>query len=122
MKLSFNSKKNISGFKPDVHWKIILTSTFMLFLVAVAYGVYLYAFAQKQINAVSTTRVSTTTPSQLSNLASPEKIQEYFKVYRDREAKYTVIISNLTAGNKPVATTTLATTSSSTVVATSTDQ
>lgn len=121
MKLGFNSKKNISGFKPDVHWKIILTSTFLLLLMAVGYGVYLYAFAKKQINAVSTTEVSAT-PSQLSNLASPEKIQEYFQVYRDREAKYTAIISNLTLGNKPVATTTLATTSSSTVVATSTDQ
>lgn len=121
MKLNLNPKKNISGFKPDVHWKIILTTSFLLLLLAVAYSMYLYTFAQKQINAVTTTEV-TATSSQLSNLASPEKIQEYFQVYRDRETKYVEIISTLTAGNKPVATTTLATTSSSTIVATTTNQ
>lgn len=121
MKVNMSFKKNISGFKPNEHWKIILTTSFFLLLGAIAYNIYLYTFAQTQINAAAVQEVNST-PSELNSIASPEKVQEYFKVYQDRELTYTEIIKRLMAGNKPVATTTIATTSSSTVVATSTNQ
>lgn len=121
MKIKFSFKKNISGFKPNEHWKIMLVSSFLLFIAAIAYSVYLYAFAKNQINTV-TTQEATSTPSELSTLASPEKIQEYFNVYKEREGKYTEIIKSLTLGNKPVATTTISASSSSAAIATSTNQ
>lgn len=117
MKLNFSFKKNISGFKPGVHWNIILITTFILFVGAIVYSVYLYTYAQKQINLVSTGEVASV-PTNLTTLSSPEILEEYFKVYKDRGLRYSELILTLMSSNKPVAATSTATTS----VATSTNQ
>lgn len=121
MKLNLSFKKNITGFKPELHWKLILGAAFILFIAALGYNMYLYTFAQKQINLVSE-EGSTTTPANLTTLSSPEKFQEYFKVYKEREVKYSEIITFLMSSNKPVVPAIVATTSTSTVVASSTNQ
>lgn len=121
MKINLSFKKNISGFKPNEHWKIILVVSFVLFISAIAYNVYLYTFAGRQVNTVLSA-ASTTVPTELTALASSEKIQEYFSVYKQRQQAYAETIKSLTSGNKPVVASSSATTSTSTVVATTTNQ
>ncbi|MES2622802.1 MAG: hypothetical protein V4576_00150 [Patescibacteria group bacterium] len=121
MKHTFTLKKNITGFKPELHWQIILVTSFVLFLCAIAYNGYLYVYAKKQVD-LADNAVSATTPVKLSSFASPEQIQDSFKVYEDRGAKYTEIMNGLSRANVVQAAAVVATTSTSTVIATTTNQ
>jgi hypothetical protein len=118
MKHPLNLKKNMTGFHPEYQWKMILAGMFLLVLAAVAYGGYLYVFAKQQIDSADAFVPASTTPA-AEMLASPEKIQESFKVYKDRESVYGAIMNDLTKKNAAPAETAAST---STVIATSTDQ
>lgn len=122
MKLKSSSKKNtISGFKPETHWKHILVITFVLLLGAIGYNIYLYVFAQTQIRNAGAGVISATS-SNTDTTLSPENIQTYFQVYKDRQEKYAMLLKSLMVVNESIITTILATTSTSTVVATSSNQ
>jgi hypothetical protein len=132
-------QKRISGFKPELHWKIILVSTFVLVVVSCAYASYLYMYAQKQVSMdVSSDTVTGTTiitddtavgTSSNVSFTSAEQMNELFVTYRNRNTVYQNIIQTL-ASKKTievvVSTTTASTTTgaaiSTTTIATSSKQ
>ncbi len=89
-----------------------------MLLLSVAYGVYLYTFAKKQVETIASTDTSVAS-AKLTAYASPEKIQEYFQIYKDRQGRYTEVINGLIVGNVVEV---KASTSSVPVVATTTNQ
>jgi hypothetical protein len=129
-------QKKISGFKPELHWKMILVLTFLLLIGASVYATYLYLYAQKQVHmdpgsqaaseevALPTDGSATTTAttSDVKSFTSSEQMDELFAVYRNRGVVYQNIMQTLVSKKSVEATvgTTTASTSVSTTTATTT--
>lgn len=125
MKLN-NSKKPKKKFDPIKHWYMILITFFILAAFVVLYSIYSFFYIKKQIvhieegaknniqNSTSTEAVEKTIDSKnfLNNINTLNKTLEY---YEKRELEYNRLLK--TAVPAP----TIATTTSSTTVATSTE-
>ena len=122
MKNKLTFKKNISGFKPEVHWKLILIGSFMLFIISVSYNSYLYLYAKKQVSGEVLVPVSVLS-EKINTFATPEQIEESFQIYKKRQIAYEERLAELGRSNNIIESTTTTTTqASTTIVATSSKQ
>lgn len=99
-------KKNISGFKPEIHWKLIISGMFFLLCVGVIYDVYIYMYAEQQI------RLTDTNMSKIDKATSTGRVsvEDTFEVYKERKIVYDGIIEALSA-NKTITIKNIATSS-----------
>lgn len=111
-------KKKILGFKPALHWKMILFFGLFLMVCAGVYATYLYFYAKKQIEvdifAISQSTQAATTSPELKSLTSTEQMNVLFGVYENRDKSYQGILQKLISGkvaSKVVSTSTASTTS-----------
>lgn len=119
MKYDISIKKNILGFKPELHWKIIVISSIVLSLVAVIFDTYLYSYAKDQISKekIATTSSSTVDNENIDKLksyTSSSKMEELFDLYEKRNIKYNSIINSMNSTDLKNINTVGTTTSSST--------
>lgn len=99
-------KKNILGFKPEIHWKLILSSMFFLLCLGLIYDVYIYMYAEQQI------RLTDTNMSKIDKATSTARVsmEDTFEIYKARKIVYDGIIEAL-ATNRTITIKNIATSS-----------
>lgn len=112
-----NLKKTLFGFKPELHWELIVGGTFILILVMAAYSVYLFMYAKQQLSMEVVIPVQPVASTETAKIfTSSEQMQVLFDVYKNRQTTYDTLLSGLFASAKK------ATTTSSSSIATSSKQ
>ena len=112
-------QKYITGFKPETHWKIIMTVTFFLLCTGIIYDVYVYIYGTRQIDETAVAVVNQARATTTIDL----NMEELFDMYERRQVLYTGIIQTLSTQNvTPSALATTSTTTKTSLVATSSKQ
>lgn len=112
MKDIFTLKK-ITGFKPELHWKLIIVFAFFLVLCSAVYATYLYVSAKNQVYIDRSSRTATTTAhAQLKTFSSAQQMEELFEIYKQKGVLYQGAIKRLTAKEVVLQATTSVATSS----------
>lgn len=87
-------QKNIVGFKPEMHWKIIISVTLFLCLVGIVYDVYVYTYAKRQIDTVV---IGVSVPVTHATTSVHSDMEELFELYSNRGVLYNDSIKILSA-------------------------
>ncbi len=80
-------KKGDSGIKPDLYWKYILLTTFILILLSCAFGLYLFIKVDKE-----------TTPPEIGlsgqETIKKERLDKVLEYFSEREKKSAQILNS----------------------------
>ncbi len=123
MKSHTQLQKKFFGFKPELHWKIIIMTSVILALSAIGYDTYVYTYAREQISKAVIISIATTTNdgsdiAKLQAYTSVTQMSNLFQIYEKRDAVYTSVINSLSKSS-PVS---VGTTTGSSTIATSSKQ
>lgn len=101
-----NILKKILGFKPELHWKMIISFAFLLICMSGVYATYLYMSAKKQIGKTSISVVSvssgtstTTDIARLKTFTSSDQMDVLFDIYKNKKITYQNVIKKLSGTN-----------------------
>jgi hypothetical protein len=98
MSKKFVFKKAYSNFHPAFHWNIILFASLGFLILSVAYTSYLYVYAKNEINSpVDGVVVQDTSAPALSS-GSPDSvkgIENAVEAYRQKQARYSEIMTTI---------------------------
>lgn len=104
MKSHTQLQKKFLGFKPELHWEIIIITGVVLALSAIGYDTYVYTFARDQISKSVIISIATSTDegtdlAKLQSYTSTAEMSNLLQIYEKRAAMYESVIDSLSSAS-----------------------